>query len=186
MAEEGEITNILKASRNGDADASEKLAPLIYAELRRLASASLRDEKQPRTLQTTDLVHDVWLRLCGADHGWENRVHFFRVAARTMRRLIVDHARARRAEKRGGARSQTALDALARNYEQRAWDLVGLDDALQQLHSMDPQKTELVELRFFGGLQMAEVASVLGLSLATAEREWKAARAWLAKLMKSA
>jgi RNA polymerase sigma factor (TIGR02999 family) len=184
-----EMTELLRAWGGGDADASEALARLVYAELRRQARRALRREGEGHTLQPTALVHEAWLRL-DEQHGgrWESRTQFFAVAAQMMRRVLVDHARSRRAFKRGGARAQITLGALesekavtdVRQSEPLdAVDLIALDEALARLASLDPQKARLVELRYFAGLSIPDAAAALGVSAATVGREWAVARMWL-------
>ena len=185
------ITELLRAWRAGDAQASEALAPIVYAELRRQAGLALRHESDGHTLQTTALVHEAWLRL-DAQQGarWESRSQFYAVAAQMMRRILVDHARTRRAQKRGGAPVQVTLGAvdreaalpggaLAHESALDAVELLALDDALARLAALDPQKARLVELRYFAGLSIAEAAEALGISPATVGREWAVARMWL-------
>jgi RNA polymerase sigma factor (TIGR02999 family) len=185
------ITELLRAWRSGDADASEALATRVYAELRRQARRALRREGEGHTLQPTALVHEAWIRLDGQhDVRWESRTQFFAVAAQMMRRVLVDHARTRRAQKRGGDAVQVTLGALenhaASPSERMAGrspldpvDLLALDDALARLATLDPQKARLVELRYFAGLSIPEAAVALGVSVATVGREWSVARMWL-------
>jgi RNA polymerase sigma factor (TIGR02999 family) len=164
----------------GDRSALEKLTPLVYEELKRLATRYLRRERREHTLQSTALVHEAWLRLIDQKHvHWQNRAQFFGIAAEMIRRILIDHARNRQAAKRGdGALKLTLDDALAAP-DIRDLDLVALDDALQDLAKFDPQQSRMVELRFFAGLSIEESAEVLGVSPATVKREWAAARAWL-------
>jgi RNA polymerase sigma factor (TIGR02999 family) len=164
----------------GDRGALEKLTPLVYEELKRLATRYLRRERREHTLQSTALVHEAWLRLIDQKHvHWQNRAQFFGIAAEMIRRILIDHARNRQAAKRGdGALKLTLDDALAAP-DIRDLDLVALDDALQDLAKFDPQQSRMVELRFFAGLSIEESAEVLGVSPATVKREWAAARAWL-------
>ena len=179
------VTELLRAWNAGDAQASEALAPLVYAELRRQAALALRREGSGHTLQTTALVHEAWLRLDGQhDARWESRNQFFAVAAQMMRRVLVDHARARAAAKRGGAAARVTLEAAdcARDEGESTLDLVdliALDDALQRLAALDPRKAQLVELRYFAGMSIPETADALGMSQATVGREWAVARMWL-------
>ena len=181
------ITELLHAWERGDAAAPEALARLVYAELRRRAARALRREADGHTLQPTALVHEAWMRLDG-QHGarWESRTQFFAVAARMMRRVLVDHARTRRALKRGAAPVQVTLGEVDRSAGTRApeptpgtVDLLALDDALARLAALDPRKARLVELRYFAGLSIPECAAALGISPATVGREWAVARAWL-------
>ncbi|MDB4877054.1 MAG: polymerase sigma factor [Gemmatimonadetes bacterium] len=176
------VTELLRAWGAGDAGASEELVPLVYAELRRQARRALRREGEGHTLQATALVHEAWLRLDGQhDARWESRTQFLAVAAQTMRRVLVDHARARRALKRGGGGAQVTLGdaehAAAAAHDEV--DVLALDEALARLAILDPRKARLVELRYFAGLSIPEAAATLGISLATVGREWAVARMWL-------
>jgi RNA polymerase sigma-70 factor (ECF subfamily) len=175
------VTALLRAWGAGDARASDALVPLVYAELRRQARRALRREADGHTLQATALVHEAWLRLEGQhDARWESRTQFLAVAAQTMRRVLVDHARTRRALKRGGGETLVTLgDASNAAATPDAVDVLALDDALQRLALLDPRKARLVELRYFAGLSIPETAAALGISLATVGREWAVARMWL-------
>ncbi len=185
------VTELLRAWSAGDFEASEALAPILYAELRREARRALRREGDAHTLQPTALVHEAWLRLDGQhDAHWKNRAHFLVVAGRMMRRVLVDHARTRRALKRGGAAVRVTLGAAEHgavgdvDVPQRAdapdaVDLLALDDALTRLAALDPQKARLIDLRYFAGLSIPEAAEALGVSVATVGREWAVARMWL-------
>jgi RNA polymerase sigma factor (TIGR02999 family) len=156
------------------------LLPLVYAELRRLAASYLRRERPDHTLQPTALVHEAYLRLVDQTQArWQNRAHFLGVAAQMMRRILVDHARGHRAEKRGGDFQILSLDENIDVSGERAADLVALDEALKRLAELDPQKSRVVELRFFGGLSVEETAEVLGVSAPTVKRQWRMAKAWL-------
>ncbi|MBI3400300.1 MAG: sigma-70 family RNA polymerase sigma factor [Acidobacteria bacterium] len=183
MAESpGDVTRLLQAWGNGDQEALNKLLPHIYDELRRLAGSQLRREGSPHTLQPTALVHEAYLRLAGQDRTrWQNRAHFLGVAAQAMRRILIDHARAGHAAKRGGDVVKVALDDVeaGQSSGETDLDLVALDAALTRLAAIDPQKSRIVELRFFGGLSVDEVAEVLNLSPRTVARQWQMARAWL-------
>jgi RNA polymerase sigma factor (TIGR02999 family) len=174
------VTQLLVDWGNGDRSALEKLTPLVYQELKQLATRYLRRERREHTLQSTALVHEAWLRLIDQKQvHWQNRAQFFGIAAEMIRRILIDHARNRQAAKRGdGALKLTLDDALAAP-DSRDLDLVALDDALQDLAKFDPQQSRLVELRFFAGLSIEESAEVLGVSPATVKREWAAAKAWL-------
>jgi RNA polymerase sigma factor (TIGR02999 family) len=182
----GEVTRLLRAAAEGDSEARDRVIPIVYEELRRIAGAAFRGERPDLSLQPTDLVHDVLVRLVGQDADWNDRAHFFTTAARAMRRLLVDHVRARSAEKRGAGWTPVPLDAVADAFEERAGDLIRLHESLDALAGVDATKARLVELRFFGGLTMAEAGELLGVSLATAERHWAMARAWLHQEMKRA
>jgi RNA polymerase sigma factor (TIGR02999 family) len=165
---------------DGDHDALDALLPLVYAELRRLAAGYLRRERHGHTLQPTALVHEAYLRMIDQTQvRWQNRAHFFGVAAQMMRRILVDHARAHEAEKRGGEFQKLSLDENIDVSGDRDVNLVALDDALNLLAEVDPQKSKIVELRFFGGLSVEETAEVLGVSAPTVKRQWRMAKAWL-------
>jgi RNA polymerase sigma factor (TIGR02999 family) len=175
----GVVTRLLQAWSEGDPRAQEELMPVVYQELRRRAAAYLRRERRDHTLQPTDLVHEAYMRLCSQNAGWKNREQFFAMAARLMRRILVDHARARSAGKRRSALRVTFSEGLAAALPAGQPDILQLDEALRELASYDERQGRLVELRFFGGLTHAEAAAVLGISLATAERDWAHAKAWL-------
>jgi RNA polymerase sigma factor (TIGR02999 family) len=177
------ITQLLIKWRNGDQAALSELLPMVYSELRRLANYYLRQERPGHTLQPTDLVHEAYLRLMNEKEiDWQNRAHFFGIAAVRMRHILVEHARSRQAAKRGGRGggeyrlSLSEADQLA---EKRDVNLLALDDALQGLEVLDPQKARIVELRYFGGLTIEETAEALKISPATVKRAWSMARAWL-------
>jgi RNA polymerase sigma factor (TIGR02999 family) len=178
----GEITLLLAKLRHGDRDAESKLMPLVYQELRRLARRYMRAERADHTLQPTALVHEAYLSLVGdRDRTWQNRAHFFAMAAQQMRRILVDHARARRAGKRGGDRAKVELDEGAAYSPEKSEEMLALDQALDRLARRDPRQAQAVELRFFGGLSEDEVAEVQGISTRTVKRDWTLARAWLYK-----
>jgi RNA polymerase sigma-70 factor, ECF subfamily len=175
------ITQLLVDWGQGDQAALEKLMPLVYSELRRLASNYLRRERAEHTLQPTALVNEAYLKLIDQRNAkWQNRAHFFGISAQLMRRILVDHARQYQAEKRGGSGKQrisiTNVENLAKESE---LDLLALNEALDELTKMDPQQGRIVEMKFFGGLSIEEIAEVLGIGHATVERDWKLARAWL-------
>ena len=174
------ITSLLARAEEGDRQATDELLPLVYEELRQLADRFLAAEKRGATLQPTALVHEAYLRLVGSDQaGWENRAHFFGAAAQAIRRILIDRARARGAARRGGERP-LRLDTDAPLAEPGpSMDVLALDEALAKLASIDAQKARVVELRFFGGLGIAETAKVLGTSVSRVERDWRFARAWL-------
>lgn len=174
-----EVTRLLVNYSNGDQQALEQLLPLVYNELRRLAAGYLRREREDHTLQPTALVHEAYLRLLGQEVEWKNRAHFFGVAANMMRRILVDHARQHQAEKRGSGDVKIALDEAINLSSERAADLLALDDALTALAEFDPQKSRMIELRYFAGLSVEETAQVLGISIATFSRQWKTTKAWL-------
>ncbi len=181
-----DVTRLLAEAGQGRKEAWEKLAPRVYEELRGLAESAMRRERAGHTLQPTALVHEAFLKLAGQDHAnWENRKHFYGAAAEVMRRVLVNHALARKAAKRGGGLQPQPLDELSVAFEGESADLLALDEALQRLSSMDGQQAKIVELRFFGGLTFPEVADALGVSLSTVERGWRVARAWLLSEIKS-
>jgi RNA polymerase sigma-70 factor, ECF subfamily len=180
MDKSPDITELLLAWSGGDGEALEKLTPLVYQELRRLAGAYLRRERSNHTLQPTALAHEAYLKLIDQQNvSWQNRAHFFGVAAQLMRRILVDHARARLAEKRGGVDQRFSLDDAIHLSDQRANEVVALDETLKTLAAVDAQKSRVVELKYFGGLTLEEIAEVLGVSRATVIREWRMAKAWL-------
>jgi RNA polymerase sigma factor (TIGR02999 family) len=175
-----EVTRLLLAWRDGDEAALEKLLPLVYEELHRLAARYMRRESPGHTLQTSALVNEAFLRLIDQQQvDWQNRAHFFGIAAQLMRRILLDHARSHTRAKRGGGARQVSFDEAAIVSGQRAAELIALDDALNALAAFDSRKSRIVELRFFGGLTNEEVAEVTGMSLRTIEREWRKAKAWL-------
>lgn len=164
----------------GDQQAVDALLPLVYEELRGLAEGQLRKERAGHTLQTTALVHEAYLQLVGnTPSEWKDRPHFLAIAARAMRQVLVNHALAKKASKRGGGRQRIALDEALEHFEQRSIDLLALHEALKRLSELDPQHGELVELRFFGGVTMEEIAQMRNQPLRTLERQWNLARAWL-------
>ncbi|HYP28195.1 MAG TPA: sigma-70 family RNA polymerase sigma factor [Blastocatellia bacterium] len=175
-----EVTQLLIDWRNGDRDALDKLMPIVYEELRRLAHRYMSRERPDHTLQTSALVNEAYLRLANQKNvEWQNRAHFFAIAANVMRRLLVNHARSRGYAKRGGGARQVTLDEQALMSRERDAELVALDEALGRLTAIDPRKGQIVELRYFGGLSVEEVAEVLGISDITVKREWGKAKAWL-------
>ena len=175
-----EITRLLRAWGGGDQAALSQLAPLVYKELHRMAHHRMRQEQPGNTLQTTALVNEAYLRLVDAkDVRWQERAHFFAVSAEVMRRILVDAARARRSEKRGGGMAKVNLNESIDAMADRGRELVALDDALDALAKFDARKAKVVEMRFFGGLSVAETAEALGISEQSVLRDWKLARAWL-------
>ena len=175
-----ELTQLLLDWSKGNQTALDKLTPLIYRELRRLARQYLARERVGHTLQTTDLVHEAYLRLVDQRRvRWQNRSHFFAVAAQLMRRILVDHARRHKRVKRGGGATVVSLDDVAVVSRQSDVDLLALDEALNKLAEIDQRKARIVELRFFGGLEVKETAAYLKISEITVMREWKLAKAWL-------
>jgi RNA polymerase sigma factor (TIGR02999 family) len=174
------VTELLLAWGDGDVSALDQLIPLVHGELRHIASRYMARERVGHTLQPTALVNEVYLRLVDIEHvRWENRAHFMAVAARLMRRVLVDFARSRRYQKRGGGRQRVALDEALVVDVGRGHDLLALDDALDELARVDSRQSEIVVMRFFAGLTVEEIASVLGISIATVMRDWKVAKAWL-------
>lgn len=179
-----DITVLLAASSVGDRRAMDQLMPLVYDELRRLAQSYLRKERPGHTLQGTALVHEAYLRLIDQKQvKWQNRAHFFAMASQMIRRILVDHERGHRAAKRGDGAHKLSLDEAMGISGKTDLDLLALDDALNDLARLDPAQSRIVELRFFGGLSIEETAEVAGLSTATVNREWSAARAWLFRQM---
>jgi RNA polymerase sigma factor (TIGR02999 family) len=175
----GDVSQLLRAWAAGDVHARDALVPLVYHELRKRAAGYLRHERPDHTLQATALVHEAFLRLAGQDRvAWQNRGHFYAIAAQMMRRILVDHARERRAAKRPDAAMRTDLDDRIPAIEQPEYVLL-LDEALSELAAMDERQGRIVELRYFGGLSEQEVAESLSVSRATVTREWKRARSWL-------
>jgi RNA polymerase sigma factor (TIGR02999 family) len=175
-----EVTELLVRWRSGDKAALDSLMPLVYSELRRIANHYLHSERPGHTLQSTALVHEAYVRL--TEQGlpqWQNRAHFFAVAAQLMRQILVDYARSHRASKRGGNVQKLALDDAEEQPQALDVDIVALDDALKTLADMDSQQSRVVELKFFGGLSIEDTAEVLGISASTVKRDWITARAWL-------
>lgn len=180
VAEAGEITRLLREARNGAAQAEERLYELLYRELRAMASAFLAKERKNHTLQPTALVHEVFLRLGGEqDIDWQNRAHFLAVAARTMRRVLVDYARSRAADRRGGGAWKVEMEPSFGLVEARPEEILDIDAALERLIKIDARQVRIVELRFFVGLSERQIAEAMGLSERTIKREWQIARAWL-------
>jgi RNA polymerase sigma-70 factor (ECF subfamily) len=174
------VTRLLIELSNGDQDAVDLLLPVIYDELRKLAASYLRRERPDHTLQPTALVHEAYLRLVDQTRvNWQNRAHFFGVAAQIMRRLLVDHARKHNAEKRGQDFQKLSLDENIDRAVERSTELMALDDALKALAAFDEQKARMVELRYFGGLSIEETADVMGVTPTTVKRHWRFAKAWL-------
>jgi RNA polymerase sigma factor (TIGR02999 family) len=175
----GDVSQLLRAWGDGDQGALEKLTPIVYAELHRLARRYMRGERAGHSLQTTALVNEAYMRLVDYKRmQWQNRAHFFAVSAQLMRRILVDHAR-RHNLKRGGGLKRVSLENIALVDNERGEDLVALDDAMKRLVEFDPRKAQVVEMRFFGGLSVEETAEVLKISAVTVMRDWSTARAWL-------
>ena len=175
------VTELLARWSKGDASARETLVPLVYDELRKIARRCLSGQRSGHTLEPTALVHEAYLRLAGRDSiPWQDRAHFFAVAAQMMRQILVDHARKRSAAKRGaGITINLSLDEIPVASQQPNLDVLALDDALTRLASFDPRQSQIVELRFFGGLTVPEISSAMGISVATVQREWALAKVWL-------
>lgn len=174
------VTQILHDWSNGDREALDKLMPIVYQELRRQAARYLRRERPAHTLQTTALIHEAYLRLVDQKNvHWQNRAHFYGIAAQLMRRILVDHARSRQAAKRGGSDIKLPLEEGMIVAAGKDVNLVALDEALERLAAIDPQQSRVVELRFFSGLSVEETAEVLGVSPRTVKRDWNVAKAWL-------
>jgi len=174
------VTELLVRWRSGDCDALQSLMPLVYDEMRRLAHRYLRRERPGHTLQSTALVHEAFVRLTGnAPPQWEDRAHFFGIAAHLMRQILVEYARSRNADKRGGAMIKLAIDSVDEPSAKPDLDIVALDDALNDLARIDPQQSRVVELRFFSGLSIEDTAEVMGISESTVKRDWNTARVWL-------
>jgi RNA polymerase sigma factor (TIGR02999 family) len=176
-----DVTRILSAIDQGDSDAAEQLLPLVYDELRQLAAQRLAQEKPGQTLQPTALVHEAYLRLVGADDGkaWDNRGHFFAAAAEAMRRILIDQARTKQSQRRGGGRQRVELEHVDVAAPELAPDVLALNEVLARFEQTDPVKAQLVKLRYFAGLTIPQAAQVLGISTTTADRYWAYARAWL-------
>lgn len=174
------VSQLLQRWSKGDRDALDQLTPLVYDELRRMARRYMRQQPVGHTLQTTALIHEAYLRLIGqAEKRWENRVHFFGVAAQAMRHILVDYARARQTAKRGGGAQQVSLDEALVVSPKGNDDLVALNDALEALAALDQRQSQVVELRFFGGLTEEEISQVLQVSTRTVRSDWRLARSWL-------
>ncbi len=177
----GDVTRLLGQLRAGNQDVAGELVPLIYDELRRIAGAQMRRERPGHTLQATAVVHEAYMRLVGDQEiQWQNRAHFFAIAAKTMRRVLLDYARQRHAGRRGGEGARKVdLDAELLIGNDRLEDVVAMDEVLGRLSEMDPEQGRIVELRFFAGLNVEETAEVMGISPRTVKREWRLAKAWL-------
>jgi RNA polymerase sigma-70 factor (ECF subfamily) len=177
--DQGEVTLLLRAMQGGDPTASEKLLPLVYNELHRLAESYMRRERPNHTLQPTALINETYLRLTGDTINWQNRAHFVGVAANIMRRVLVDHARAHKAGIRGGNLQRVEFEEGIAISKERSNEMLQLDDALNKLEEVNPRQAKVVELRYFGGLSVEEIAAILNIGPRTVEREWASARVWL-------
>ncbi len=176
----GDVTALLAELAHGNQAAAERLVPLVYAELKRMARGYMRRERPDHTLQTTALVHEAYLRLVHQRRtDWQSRSHFFGIAAQMMRRVLLDHARAHLRGKRGGARQNLRLDEALSFSAEQSEELVRLDEALERLSTFDPRQSKIVELRFFEGLSVEETSEILGISPKTVKRDWAVAKAWL-------
>ena len=177
--EAADVTRLLRNLNAGNREAIDALVPLVYAELRKLAAHYLKSERDEHTLQPTALVNEAYLRLVQQETEWQNRTHFFAMAANLMRRVLVDYARTSKAEKRGGEAEKIALEDAFVFVKERPAEMLALDEALDELARIDPRRSRVVELRFFGGLTTEEIADVLGVHVNTVLRDWNLARAWL-------
>jgi RNA polymerase sigma-70 factor, ECF subfamily len=182
-AEDGEVTRLLKAMKSGDQTASEKLLPLVYEELHRLAKAYMRRERRDHTLQPTALINEAYLRLAGDATDWQNHAHFIAVAANVMRRVLVDHARMHKAGIRGGDFQRVEFEEGIAISRERSGEVVALDDALHELERVSPRQARIVELRYFAGLSVDEIGAILKIAPRSIQREWASARIWLFKRM---
>lgn len=180
MTDKSEITQLLIEAREGDAGAYDQLFPLVYDELKRIARNQLAREYSEHTLRKTELVHEVYLKLVDQTQiEWQDRTHFFAIAARSMRQILVDHARKKKAQKRGGDKTHIPLDEDEIDLRKHAEQIVELDELLDRLEELDERMARTVELRFFGGMSIEETAEFLGVSTSTVDRDWKKARGWL-------
>jgi RNA polymerase sigma factor (TIGR02999 family) len=180
-----DVTQILERVEKGDGKAAEELLPLVYGELRKLAAAKMAQEAAGQTLQPTALVHEAWLRLTGAaDQGWNSRGHFFAAAAEAMRRILVENARRKRAQRHGGGHKRVDLSSVELAIEAEDDRLLQINDALEELAGLDSSQAQVVKLRFFVGLTLDEIAGLHGVSMKTVQRQWTHARAWLFERMK--
>ena len=185
--DDGQVTLLLRAMKNGDQSAAEKLLPLVYKELHRLAKSYMRRERPDHTLQPTALIHEAYLRLAHDNVDWQSHQHFIGVAANVMRRVLVDYARAHNAEMRGGGLERVELEEGLAISKERSGEVIALHDALNSLEALNPRRAKVVELRYFGGLSVEEIAAVLEMSPRSVKRDWALARPWLFKeIQKSA
>ena len=182
----GEVTRLLMRLKQGDTSAESKLVPLVYEELRRLAKHFMRGERRNHTLQATALVHEAYIRLIGEERvDWQSRAHFFGLAGQAMRRILVDHARAKLAKKRGGSRQKISLDDALLFTDDPSQQILDLNNALDRLAERDPRQCRIVELRFFAGLTEEEIAEALGIAVRTVKNDWRVAKAWLYQQLKA-
>jgi RNA polymerase sigma-70 factor, ECF subfamily len=185
MDPQGEVTTLLADWGKGDPAAFNKLVPLVYAELHRIARRVWNQHQRNNTLQPTALINEAYLKLANAESAsFRDRCHFFAVASTAMRQILVNHAKSRLSEKRGGGRANVPLDEAQRAVDQEAAEIVALHEALEALEAIDPRKNKIVEMRYFGGLSIEETAEALGVSIGTVNRDWRLARSWLIREMK--
>ena len=177
--EKQEVTVLLQRLKDGNREAVDELVPIVYSELRKLAAHYLQSERRGHTLQPTALVHEAFMKLIGQETQWQNRAHFFAMAANLMRRILVDYARGHKAEKRGGVAEKVSLDDAFIFVKDKPKEVIALDESLEELSKIDARRAKVVELRFFGGLNNEEIAEVLGVHSNTVLRDWNLARAWL-------
>jgi RNA polymerase sigma-70 factor, ECF subfamily len=181
--EDGEVTRLLKAMKSGDQTASERLLPLVYEELHRLAKSYMRRERQDHTLQPTALINEAYLRLAGDKTDWQNHSHFIAVAANVMRRVLVDHARMHNAGMRGGDFQRVEFEEGMAVSRERSSELLALDDALSELERVSPRQAKVVELRYFAGLSVDEIGAIMKIAPRSIQRDWASARIWLFQRM---
>jgi RNA polymerase sigma factor (TIGR02999 family) len=180
-----EVTRLLTSLHAGNKNAADELIPLVYSEMRKLAAHYLKNEREGHTLQPTALVHEAFLKLVGQETEWQNRDHFFAMAANLMRRILVDYARRYKANKRGGEAEKVSLEDAFVFVKERPSEMLALDEALEELAKIDPRRAKVVELKFFGGMNHEEIAKVLSVHVNTVLRDWNLARAWLKKQMQN-
>jgi RNA polymerase sigma-70 factor (ECF subfamily) len=181
----GEVTQLLKAMNDGDLAAADRLLPLVYAELHRLATSYMRRERQDHTLQPTALINEAYMRLASEDLDWQNREHFIGIAAHVMRRVLIDYARAHRAKMRGGELKRVELEDGLAISEERTDEMLALDEALSRLAEVSSRQAQVVELRYFGGLSMEQIGAALGIAPRSVKRDWALARIWLFKELRT-
>ena len=181
----GDVTQLLKAMKSGDPSAAEQLLPMVYAELHRLAGSYMRRERQDHTLQPTALINEAYLRMAQEDVDWQNREHFIGVAAHVMRRVLVDYARTHNAEMRGGSLKRVELEEGLAISAGDSEEILSLDEALHRLTELNPRQARVVELRYFGGLSVEQIASILGIAPRSVKRDWALARIWLFKELRA-
>jgi RNA polymerase sigma factor (TIGR02999 family) len=179
MSSEEPVTLLLQQWSEGNKEALDRLMPIVYAQLRKLAAHALRGERPNHTLRATELVHEAYLKLIGSETPWQNRAHFYAVAATVLRHILVDHAKSNRRQKRGGDAEKIPLDEAVLVGPEVSWEVVNLDEAMKRLAVSDTRKSQIVELTFFGGMTLEEIAAVLNISDKTVHRELRVAKAWL-------